>query len=162
MVVVRKLLKVKLYYLWSQPNHWKNDNSTWRKTRSWEQTLCNNMHNSLGQRSDPEKGLHSLPGLPIPSKRSLVDSEELQSYTPLAIWGNSNFPGRGPQSLGRFRAKNRANEEARIIIWLQVITNSYALQKIDSALKQKRCTDQMSMRIQMWECFKEVHYFLRP
>ena len=46
---------------------------------------------SLGLQSHPEKGLHSFPGLPIPSKRSLVDSEELQSYTPLPIWGNNSL-----------------------------------------------------------------------
>ena len=46
---------------------------------------------SLGLQSHPEKGLHSLPGLPVPEKRSLVDSEELQSYTPLPIWGNNSL-----------------------------------------------------------------------
>ena len=82
---------------------------------------------SLGLQSHPEKGLHSFPGLPIPWKRSLVDSEELQSYTPLPIWGNSSLGG--PYSLASFRAQNRANEKVQIVIWLQVITNSYALKK---------------------------------
>ena len=46
---------------------------------------------SLGLQSHPEKGLHSFPGLFIPWKRSLVDSEELQSSTLLPFWDNNSL-----------------------------------------------------------------------
>ena len=35
--------------------------------------------------NNPERGIHSSPGVKIPSKRFLVDSEEWQSSTPLPL-----------------------------------------------------------------------------
>ena len=45
---------------------------------------------SLGLQSHPEKGLHSFRELTIPWRRSLVDSEELQSSTPLPLSDNNS------------------------------------------------------------------------
>ena len=95
MVVVCKLLKVTVLFMVST-QLLKQLQQYMAQGKELGTNFMQQHAYSLGLRSDPEKGLHSFPGSPIPSKRSLVDSEELQSYTPLPIWGNSNFPGRGP------------------------------------------------------------------
>ena len=46
---------------------------------------------SLGLQSHPEKKKNPFQVYQSPEKRSLVDSEELQSYTPLPIWGNNSL-----------------------------------------------------------------------